>query len=71
MFSDNELFFNCKELGLIINGYHDGIQFLHVHHSAGLRQPDQADQQYHSKWQVDQQTWNKRKLLPLEERLKV
>jgi hypothetical protein len=71
MFSDCELFLNCKELGMIINGYHDGIQFLHVHHSAGLRQPDQADQQYHSKWQVDQQTWNKRKLLPLEERLKV
>jgi len=71
MFSDCELFLNCKELGLIINGYHDGVQFLHVHHSAGLRQPDQADQQYHLKWQVDQETWNKRKLLPLEERLKV
>jgi len=71
MFSDCELFLNCKDLGMIINGYHDGIQFLHVHHSAGLRQPDQADQQYHLKWQVDQETWNKRKLLPLEERLKV
>jgi hypothetical protein len=71
MFSDCELFLNCKELGLIINGYHDGVQFLHVHHSAGLRQPDQADQQYHLKWQVDQETWNKRRLLPLEERLKV
>jgi hypothetical protein len=71
MFSDCELFLNCKELGMIINGYHDGIQFLHVHHSAGLRQPDQADQQYHLKWQVDQETWNKRKLLTLQERLKV
>lgn len=71
MFSDNELYLNCKDLGMIINGYHDGIQFLHVHHSAGLRNVDEADQQYHSKWQVDQETWNKRKLLPLEERLKV
>jgi hypothetical protein len=71
MFSDCELFLNCKDLGMIINGYHDGIQFLHVHHSAGLRQPDQADQQYHLKWQVDQETWNKRKLLSLEKRLEV
>lgn len=71
MFSDNELHLNCKESGMIINGYHDGIQFLHVHHSSGLRQTDQADAHYHSKWQVDQQTWNKRKLLTLEERLKV
>jgi hypothetical protein len=71
MFSDCELFLNCKDLGMIINGYHDGVQFLHVHHSAGLRQPDQADQQYHLKWQVDQETWNKRKLLSLEKRLEV
>jgi len=71
MFSDNELHLNCKELGMLINCYHDGIQFLHVHHSAGLRQTDQADAHYHSKWQVDQQMWNKRKLMKLEERLKV
>ena len=71
MFSDNELHLNCKDLGMLINGYHDSIQFLHVHHSAGLRQTDQADAHYHSKWQVDQQTWNKRKLMKLEERLKV
>jgi hypothetical protein len=71
MFSDNELYLNCKELGMLINGYHDNIQFLHVHHSAKLRNPDVMDQQYHNKWQSDQETWNKRKLLPLEERLKV
>ena len=71
MFSDNELHLNCKELGMIINCYQDNIQFLHVHHSAGLRQTDQADAHYHSKWQVDQQMWNKRKLMKLEERLKV
>jgi hypothetical protein len=71
MFSDNELYLNCKELGMLINGYHDGIQFLHVHHSAGLRKTDEADAHYHSKWQVDQQMWNKRKFLSLEERLKV
>lgn len=71
MFSDNELYLNCKELGLLINGYGDGIQFLHVHHSAGLRQVDNADRQYHSKWAVDQNTWNMRKNMALEERLKI
>ena len=71
MFSDNELFLNCKELGMIINGYHDGIQFLHVHHSAGLRGVDEVDRRYHMKWKDDQEVWNKRKFLPLNERLKV
>jgi len=71
MFSDNELFMNCKDLGILINGYHDGIQFLHVHHSAGLRDVDEADRRYHSKWKEDQEKWNTRKSLPLEERLKV
>lgn len=71
MFSDNELHLNCKDLGMLINGYHDGYEFLHVHHSAGLRGVDEADKHYHSKWKDDQLTWNTRKLLPLEERLKV
>jgi len=70
MFSDNELHLNCKEMDMLINCYNDGIQFLHVHHSAGLRNVDQADQQYHAKWKSDQELWNKRKLLPLGERLK-
>lgn len=71
MFSDNELHLNCKDLGMIINCYHDGIQFLHVHHSAGLRATDQADVHYHSKWKVDQDMWNRRKKMKLEERLKI
>jgi hypothetical protein len=71
MFSDNELHLNCKELGMLINGYHDGIQFLHVHHSAGLRGVDEADRHYHAKWQEDKERWNMRKNLPLGERLKV
>lgn len=71
MFSDNELFLNCKDMDMIINCYPDNIQFLHVHHSAGLRGVDMADKHYHSKWKVDQETWNVRKKLPLEERLKV
>lgn len=71
MFSDNELHLNCKEMGLLINCYPDGIQFLHVHHSAGLRGVDMADKHYHSKWKDDQETWNRRKKITLEERLKV
>jgi len=71
MFSDNELYLNCKEMDLLISGYNDGIQFLHVHHSAGLRSVDNADKHYHAKWAVDQNTWNIRKNLTLEERLKV
>lgn len=71
MFSDNELYLNCKEMGMLINGYHDGIEFLHVHHSAGLRQVDNADRHYHAKWVSDQNTWNERKNMKLEERLKV
>ena len=69
MFSDNELYLNCRELGVLVNGYHDGIQFLHVHHSAGLRGLDEADKHYHLKWREDQELWNKRKLMTLEERL--
>jgi hypothetical protein len=57
-------------MGLLINGYHDGVQFLHVHHSAGLRSVDNADRNYHAKWADDQNTWNKRKIMSLEDRLK-
>jgi hypothetical protein len=71
MFSDNELYLNCKEMDMLINCYSDNMQFLHVHHSAGLRGVDAADRHYHSKWKDDQETWNKRKKMTLEERLKV
>ncbi len=74
MFSDNELHLNLKELGLLIdNRLEEEIIFEHKHHACGKRQreADQYDIQFYSKWNEDQEIWNRRKNMSLEERLKV
>ena len=72
MFSDVELYFNAKDLGILIDDrINDETTFEHLHYAAGKRNADQADQAYNSKWQEDEITWNKRKLMTVEERLKV
>ena len=72
MFSDCELYNNLKDLGLLYDDrMNDATVFEHLHHAAGKRNADQADQAYGAKWQEDEITWNKRKLLPVEKRIEI
>lgn len=72
MFSDCELYNNLKELDLLYDDrLNDETVFEHLHYAAGKRQADGADQAYNSKWQEDDITWNKRKIMPVEKRLEV
>lgn len=71
--SDAELFLNLKEMNLIIDERVDDFNFVFEHHhwSSGKRKPDQNDQSYYSNFDKDKKTWEIRKKLTLEERLKV
>jgi hypothetical protein len=72
MFSDCELYNNLKDLGLLYDDrLNDETTFEHLHYAAGKRNTDQADQAYNNKWQEDELTWNKRKQMLVEERIKV
>jgi hypothetical protein len=72
MFSDVELYFNCKDLGLLYDDrINDETVFEHLHYAAGKRNADQADQAYNAKWKDDEITWNNRKLLPVEKRIEI
>lgn len=72
MFSDAELYLNSKDLGLLIDDrMSDATTFEHHHYAAGKRNPDQNDQAYNLKWKDDELTWNRRKIMPVEERIKV
>ena len=72
MFSDVELYFNAKDLGLLYDDrLNDETTFEHHHYAAGKRQADNADQAYNMKWKDDELTWNQRKLMSVEERIKV
>ena len=71
MFSDCELYLNVKELGLLIDDrMTDTTTFEHHHYAAGKRNADVHDMSYNNKWKDDETTWNKRKNMKLEERLK-
>jgi hypothetical protein len=72
MFSDCELYMTAKDLGLLIDDrLSDLTTFEHHHWAAGKRKPDENDQSYHTKWKEDEITWNKRKNMPVEERILV
>lgn len=72
MFSDCELYNNLKDLELLYDDrMNDVTVFEHLHHAAGKRNADQADQAYNAKWREDEITWNKRKLLPVEKRIEI
>src|SRR5574343_368347 len=71
MFSDTELYLNAKDLGLLIDDrLTDTTVFEHLHHAAGKRPADMNDRIYYNNWSSDEVIWNKRKLLPIEERVK-
>lgn len=70
--SDAELYLNLKELGLLIDERSmDNVIFEHLHWSSGKRQADINDQSYYDNFENDKKTWNKRKKMTLEERLKI
>jgi hypothetical protein len=72
MFSDCELYYNLKDLGLLIdNRLTDGTVFEHLHHAAGKRPADNNDKTYYNNWGADEITWNRRRLMSLEDRLKI
>jgi hypothetical protein len=72
MFSDCELYNNLKDLGLLYDDrMNDDTVFEHLHYAANKRNADDADRAYNAKWAEDQTTWDKRKLLPVEERIKI
>lgn len=70
MFSDCELYLNLRELNLLFDDrISDETTFEHLHHASGKRVADDNDRQYYSNWRLDEETWNKRKKMTLEERL--
>jgi hypothetical protein len=72
MFSDCELYLTLKDIGLLYDDrLNDETTFEHLHYAAGKRQADQADQAYNNKWKEDEVTWNKRRILKVEERIKI
>lgn len=72
MFSDCELYNNLKELNLLYDDrINDETTFEHLHYAAGKRNADDADKAYNNKWKDDEATWNQRKLMSVEERIKI
>lgn len=72
MFSDCELYNNLKEMNLLYDDrLNDETIFEHLHHASGKRQADKADQEYNTNWGADEFTWSKRKLMKVEERIKI
>lgn len=72
MFSDVELYYNARDLNILIDDrMTDETVFEHHHYAAGKRRVDQMDQAYNLKWKEDELTWNRRKNLPVEERIKI
>ena len=72
MYSDSELFLTSKELGILIDDRISDITiFEHFHYAAGKRNADHADHAYNNKWKEDELNWNNRRMLPVEERIKV
>jgi len=71
--SDAELYLNAKDLDLIFDDRINDKNYIFEHHhwSSGKRQADVNDQVYYSNFENDKKTWEKRKKLSLEERLKV
>lgn len=72
MFSDCELYLTLKDLGMLLDDrLNDITTFEHLHYAAGKRNADQADQAYNAKWKEDELTWNRRKIMSVEERIKL
>jgi hypothetical protein len=72
MFSDCELYNTLKDMNMLYDDrLNDETVFEHLHYAAGKRNADDADKAYNNKWKEDELTWNKRKLMSVEERIKI
>jgi hypothetical protein len=72
MFSDCELYDNLKDLNLLYDDrINDETIFEHLHYAAGKRNADDADREYNNKWKEDELTWNIRKKMSVDERIKI
>ncbi|MCX8130424.1 MAG: hypothetical protein N3I35_10030 [Clostridia bacterium] len=72
MFCDNELYLNVKELGLLKDvRATDRIIFEHRHYAVNKRSMDSIDLMYNSLWKTEEEKYERRRKLTLEERLKV
>lgn len=70
-YSDNELYYNLKELGLLIDLRNNGVKFQHEHFYLGHRAKDSHDDNIIVKCSdVDKETFNRRMKLPITERIK-
>ena len=70
--ADAELYINVKDLGLLIDDrLTDPVTFTHNHWAANKRSPDVHDQAYNKNWDIDLKTWEKRKMMKVEDRLSV
>ena len=71
--SDAEFYLNAKELGIIIDerSVDKDFVFEHFHWSNGKRSADNNDKNYYSNFESDKQKWERRRNLPLNERLVV
>ena len=69
--ADAELYINVRDLGLLIDHrMTDPMTFEHHHWAANKRAPDMHDQAYNNNWNVDLQTWESRKKMSVEDRIK-
>jgi hypothetical protein len=70
MYSDCELYLNLKDLGLLLDDRMvDQTVFEHLHHASSKRRVDSFDVEYHKNWKSDEEKWNYRRFLPVEERI--
>jgi hypothetical protein len=70
MYSDCELYINLKDMGLLIDErMTDTTLFEHLHHLIGKRNADGSDHSYNYKRKEDELIWNKRKNIPVLERI--
>jgi len=69
-YSDNEAFHNLNALGLLKDDRAiDCVVFKHEHHSFGHRNRDEFDATACDHWSVDQNTYNIREKMSVQERL--
>jgi len=72
MFSDTELYFNVRDLGVLKdNRINDNTLFEHRHFVLGKRSKDSNDEAYHINWENDHDNFVKRLSLNVLERIKI
>lgn len=71
LYSDNELFDNVRELGLLRDLRKSEVIFEHKHWHCNKRPKDVVDEWIYARNKEDYDTYLKRKSLPLNERLKI